>query len=803
MSQRDSSPKHILRQAMRLALLGAATTLAPVAINTAIAAGSETAATAFYTFKAGDLGSTLSHAAAQSRIALAFDPSLTQGKRNPAVQGEYTPIGLMNALLAGSDLVITPSTGGSYTLNKASDVTLLGVSVVGDAFQKSSALYAAGHVETNSRLGALGNQDAINVPFNVVSYTAQVVEDQQLESIADVLANDAGVQTGFGYGNFSEKFMIRGFELDSDAISYGGLYGILPRQMVSTNPVGSVQVLKGASAFLNGVTPGGSGVGGAINIEPKRAYEDYTRFTLDTTAEARTGLSTDVARRFGEDDQFGTHISLLHRDRDTAIDHESREETSFNAGFDLQAEQFSASVDVGYQKQDIEGGRSVVYQGSITEIPSAPKSDTNYAPDWTTSELETAYGMINAEYRINEQWRVHGAIGMNRNKEFGIYSSPTLSNNEGDATTGRMSVPFESETFSSALGLEGDVMTGSVSHEIHVGYSGFVNKTHSAYTMAWPGVATNIYDPADVDYLGDDTFAGGNMGNPNIRSKTDASGFSLSDTLGFMDDRLLLTLGTRYQNINVKDYSYDGVLDTEYDESATSPLYGVLYRLTPDVSVYANHVESLQQGDTAPNSADNSGQVFKPFHAKQNELGIKWEGQRFAANAAVFEIQQPSGYLKDNVYGIYGDQVNRGLEVSAYGNITRNLRVNSSAAWTDAELKNTEGGSNDGNTAVGVAKYRFVLGAEYDLPIDQPITVGGKVIHTGPQYLDAANTLKLDDWTRVDLTARYESEIGEYPVTWRLNITNLTNEDYWASAAGGYLTQGEPREIKLSLTTEF
>lgn len=40
----------------------------------------------------------------------------------------------------------------------------------------------------------LGEQKAMDVPFNVIGYTAKLVQDQQAKTIADVVSNDAGVQ---------------------------------------------------------------------------------------------------------------------------------------------------------------------------------------------------------------------------------------------------------------------------------------------------------------------------------------------------------------------------------------------------------------------------------------------------------------------------------------------------------------------------------------------------------------------------------------------------------------------------------
>ena len=52
-----------------------------------------------------------------------------------------------------------------------------------------------GQVANGGRLGMLGQQNAMDVPFNIISYTSKLVEDQQAKTIADVVANDAGVSS--------------------------------------------------------------------------------------------------------------------------------------------------------------------------------------------------------------------------------------------------------------------------------------------------------------------------------------------------------------------------------------------------------------------------------------------------------------------------------------------------------------------------------------------------------------------------------------------------------------------------------
>lgn len=144
-----------------------------------------------------------------------------------------------------------------------------------------------------------------------------MILSQQAETLADVVKNDASIQTLKGYGNFMETYRIRGFVMDGDDITFGGLYGVMPRQMVSTNMIERVEVFKGANAFVNGVSGGGvgSGVGGSVNVEPKHAADDaLTRATVDYESRGKVGGALDVGRRFGDNNAFGVRVNVLHRE---------------------------------------------------------------------------------------------------------------------------------------------------------------------------------------------------------------------------------------------------------------------------------------------------------------------------------------------------------------------------------------------------------------------------------------------------------------------------------------------------------
>ena len=225
----------------------------------------------------------------------------------------------------------TPSNDGS----QAKPHTLQAVQVQGT----TSPTYSGGDIARSGNLGVLGEQDLMDVPFAMTSYTEDYIANHQAYTIADVVANDPAVRVGDGYGNFAELFVLRGFPLDGDDITFDGLYGIIPRQLVDAGDIGRLDVLRGASAFLYGVSPAGSGIGGSINVEPKWALDSpLTRATVDYGSDAQAGAQIDFSRRFGKDDRYGIRINLGGRDGDTSIDRESRRSNYQSIAFDYRGD---------------------------------------------------------------------------------------------------------------------------------------------------------------------------------------------------------------------------------------------------------------------------------------------------------------------------------------------------------------------------------------------------------------------------------------------------------------------------------
>src|SRR5690606_30829016 len=169
----------------------------------------------------------------------------------------------------------------------------------------------------------------------------------------------------------------------------------------------------------------------------------------------------------------------------------------------------------------------------------------------------------------------------------------------------------------------------------------------------------------------------------------------------------------------------------------------------------------------------------------------------------LFQIARPAGQADDdNVYGYFGEQRNRGLELGAYGELLPGLRLMASAAFIQAKLTKTQDGVNQGNRAPGVPSSTFNVGLDWDVPGVAGLSLSGRAIRTSSMYLRADNSLGLPAVTRVDVGARYSTTVAGKPVVLRANIENLTDKRYWL-ASGTFATNAAARTYMLSASIGF
>lgn len=685
----------------------------------------------------------------------------------------------------------------------ASDSTLPAVKVQAtkDALPGDLApTYGGGQVARGADFGVLGQQKNIDVPFSMTTYTSKLMEDQQARTLADVLANDPSVRMAYGFGNFSQTFVIRGFQLQGDDISLNGLYGITPRQLVATDALERVDVFKGANAFLSGASPGGSAVGGGINLQLKRADDKpLTRVTLEGTGSGGFGEHIDVGRRFGSQDQFGIRVNQANHDGETAIDGEHRRDNTTAVSLDWRGDKVRLYGDFLYQRQRVNGGRPTVnVAGNF--VPEPPSATYNYGQSWTSSSLEDTVGILRAEYDFLPGWTAYVAGGARHTDEHGEYSSPTVRNT--GTTASRLGVPHQEDATSAEAGVRGRFTTGPVTHFVTAGASIVRVDSQSAYTLS-KSFNTDLYNTPQVASPAT-AFTGGNLADPQTTALSLMRSVAVSDTLGFLSDRVLFTIGARHQEIHSNAFGYTGVQTEAYNDSVTTPLFGLVVKPWQNVSFFANHSEALTIGSQAPSTALNFGALLPPERSKQYEVGVKYDNGQYGASLAAFQIEKPSTYTNSAGFFVAdGNQRHRGIEASVTGEPLKGVRVIAGATYINAQQLDTANGATNGLRPIGVPTFMLNLGGEYDVPLLNGLTLTARWTHTGPQYLNATNTLSIRAWDTVDLGARYATELFGKPTTFRASVLNVANKSYWASTSGGYLTQGAPRTFLISMSTDF
>jgi len=683
--------------------------------------------------------------------------------------------------------------------------------------------YAGGQVARGGRAGILGNVDIMDTPFSSMNYTTDLIVAQQAKSVADVLLNDPVVRAARGFGNFQELYLIRGFPAYSDDMTYNGIYGILPRQFVAAEFIERVELFRGASAFLNGAAPGGSNLGGTVNLVPKRAPDGgLTRVTAGWESDSAFYGAIDFGRRFGADGATGIRANAALRDGETSVKDQDRELTVLSFGIDHRGDNLRLAADIGYQDHHIDAPRPSVTPWA--DIPKPPSADGNFAQPWTYTDEEQLFGVVRAEYDFGKSSSVWGAFGLRQGEEANVLANPGALAN-GDTFSYRFDNTREDDVYSGEVGFRTDFRTGSVGHRLILSASVFSLESKNAYAFSdfFNQFAGNLYDPVDVAPPVADFFVGGDLKSPGKTFTSDTTSYAIADTMSFADDKFLLTLGARQQKIEGETFDYNsGDQLSKYSESQVTPVGGLVFKPSERLSLYANYIEGLIQGDIPPTVANgkpvtNGGIAQDPYQAEQFEAGAKYDGGSFGGTVSIFNITRPFGLLEDAddpntpeeelVFKVNGEQRNRGVELSVYGELAESVRLVGGLTWLDAEMTKTQDGINQGKTATGSPDFQANLNVEWDVPGLTGFTLDGRVIYTSSQYADAANSIEVDSWMRLDLGGRYTTEIAGTPFTIRARVDNVTDENDWVSVGGypgsNYLVLGTPRTFVVSASVDF
>jgi len=579
-----------------------------------------------------------------------------------------------------------------------------------------------------------------------------------------------------------------------------------------------IEVINGVSASLYGP----ANPSGMFNFVTKRPTDsDLREVTVSYASDSLGTAHVDLGGKFDANGIVSYRFNGVFGEGDAWVDHSHAKRVLGSLAIDVRPLQdtvietnysYYHLIDTGYPGW-------FTYSEKIVLPPAPDPTNVGYGQNYAGVDLLTRTGSVRLKHDFNSDWHlVVGALNQDASRNI---STPVnnLTNNNGNYTSSLANgfAPRFIMT-SDAAYLDGNFTTGAVAHDLTLGTAGYKAQSYSVITPATPASVllgtANINNPV--------IFPLPAAGLPNVGLNFDSStsyqqGVNLGDTIRFTD-AWAARLAVSQDWFHTDNYNAKAALVSEYANHGVSPTASLMYKPVSNMTAYATFASSLQAGDLAPTSTPplvNAGQSLAPYRSKEYEVGYKVSLEKIDLTAALFRIQRPFANINtaDNAFEITGEQVNKGLELSAVGEVVQNLRVYGGVTLLNARLENTPLGTTNDKIYVGAPKVKGNTLFEYSLPAVPGLVASFDWQFSGPRAANDTNSFFVAGYNLFDLGARYSSTILTKTVTWRLSVDNLTDKHYWSTVAPSNLTGantgnlighfGTPRTVLAAVSIDF
>ena len=669
---------------------------------------------------------------------------------------------------------------------------------------------AGGQLARGATLGVFGDRDLFDTPVSTKSFTSDYIADIGALNANEIALRDASFTiTNSAALNGSTAGRLRGFRIEPFESTVDGLSTIASRRY-SLEFIERVDLLKGPSAVFTGLV---GGVGGTINYITKKPLDaPLTRITGIFDGRSDIGGYADVSRRFGTNDAFGLRANVSYRDGETSIENTDQRNSVIHLAFNARlGAATTLDLQYGSSYTRVRGGSGGYFFFDGVPIGKPPEASKVGGPDWDdrTTHDQFVRGQVNVG--LGGGWSLFGAASLSHTQERFVGLTPAVTGADGTATAFTFAQQGEikwGDGYSFDAGVRGKLDTGPIRHSITaIGSYAFALPRFNdlAIDASFVPPTFNIYQPRSQNGAAP-VLTGGRDYFPLSMSVT--QGFVLSDELAFLDGRLLATVAIRYTDLKIDSFNYAAPTAPgdvgKYRSDNWSPAVALLFKVVPNVSIYANYLKAVEAGQIAFAPASNAGEIIPPSVSRQYEAGIKADFGQFGASAALFDIERPSIYIDSTTQrlGNFGRQRHRGFEADVFGTPIAGVRLLASYTHLDAKLLRNENPAINGNRPVSVPKDVLVAGFDADVPGFGGAAVLGNVRVQGNQVYDVTNTRSIPGFTVFDAGLRYDFAAGGTPLKARLNVTNLFDKNYWQSTDFTVQT-GDPRTVRVTLEASF
>ena len=659
-----------------------------------------------------------------------------------------------------------------------------------------------GYQPLNTSTATLTNMPMLDIPQVVNTVSDKVLADQHATTLDEALYNVSNVVQTNTLGGTQDAFVRRGFGANRDgSIMTNGLRTVLPRSFNAATE--RVEVLKGPASTLYGILD----PGGLINVVTKRPEKTFGGSLSATSSSFGGGTGqVDVTGPI-DGTRLAYRLTGEYQDEDYWRNFGNERSTFIAPSLTWFGD--DATVTVLYSHRDYKTpfDRGTIFDLNTKKAVNVDRK-TRFDEPFNVTDGQSDLAQLNAEYRLNSQWTAKFDYSYSQDK----YSDNQARVMAYDSKTGNLTRRVDATQGSTQrmhttrADLQGNVDIAGFYNEILTGVS------YENYDLLRTDMIRcknvkdfNIYHPS-YGSLGKCTTVSASDSDQTIKQESYSA--YAQDTL-YLTDKWIAVAGMRYQYYT--QYAGKGRpfnVNTDSRDDQWTPKLGLVYKLTPAVSLFANYSQTfMPQSSIASYIGD-----LPPETSNAYEIGAKFDlFDGITANIALFDIHKRNVLYTESV----GDETvaktagrvrSQGVEVDLAGSLTENTNIIASYGYTDAKV--LEDPDYAGKPLPNVPRHTGSLFLTYDIHnafAGNTLTLGGGGHGVSRRSATNGADYYLPGYFVADAFAAYKMKL-QYPVTLQVNVKNLFDKTYYTSsiATNNLGNQiGDPREVQFTVKMEF
>jgi catecholate siderophore receptor len=681
-----------------------------------------------------------------------------------------------------------------------------------------------GYYANSTSVGTKTNTQLLNIPQSISVLTKDFIQDQGTHSITDLSRYVPGVAVHQGEGN-RDELVIRGVDSSANFFVNGFRDDVqYYRDIYNTQ---SLEVLKGPAALVFGRGAGG----GVVNRTLKEA--DGTRVydaSVQTGSYGDRRVTLDAGQAVNEN--VAVRLNTFYEGSDTFRDYGNLERYGFNPTVTLKPDddtKVKLSYEFYHDKEVADRGNPSIGTGTLFNptAPFAPNGNLSAffgGPQYNNTYADVQTGMAVIEHDFGNGLTVkNSSMYADYNRAYqNVYPGSSVAANGTFSYNAYNHVTNRENAFNQTDFIY-KTMTGPVGHTIAFGtefdrQTGIDLRNTGIFANGTSSMPGNAFAPT---FFGPINFIHQLPGafSPGVTSADSNSKYRLNIESAYAQDQIEITrwlqliAGARYDRFEMSATDENTAIFRTRTDNEISPRAAVIVKPVDNLSVYGAYSISYLPSAGDQFSAINTGSALIPPQKFENtEVGVKWNiFPRLQYTAAIYQLNRTNVPLAigGGLFAISGSNIIKGFETALTGYVTNDWQATLGYAYTDARVGSDTNSSTSANPApptilkgnrVQLVPFNQVsLWNKYQ--IDPMWGAGLGVIYFSDSYASSDDFVKLPGFVRVD--AALYLKINQ---TWsgQLNIENIFNTGYWASADGdNNISPGQGRTFRVVARARF